>query len=288
MENSSTPDSTMHLHEDDEEIGQIGQLIHKYRSLQVKATSGAEDSSTNNGTVHVRESHTRLAAQIKKRIDRFLAFNPHQDRLLSGVSGNAKTSMTASFKAEPDCGLSIGANSEAEDVTIYFRLYSGRRNCGSFLNPHTDYEIKWYSISTQRMSVSEDGEDRHIHPAIHDEPGSPYFNVFGWLPFSVGPYIFTLRGYAETCVRHLFYHDTQDTKGEWIEFPYLPDTRSGYYFFSANDKVYAFGMYEGLSFGCYSFDLKCRDCNELAKGWQSIHPISKELLDWPYGYCIQT
>ncbi|RAL49973.1 hypothetical protein DM860_017474 [Cuscuta australis] len=72
MENSSTPDCTMHLHEDHtsmgEEIGQIGQLIHKYRSLQMKATSGAEDSSTNNGTVHVRENHTRSAAHIRKRI----------------------------------------------------------------------------------------------------------------------------------------------------------------------------------------------------------------------------
>ncbi|VFQ75217.1 unnamed protein product [Cuscuta campestris] len=181
MENSSTPDSTMHLQEDDEEIGQIEQLIHKYRSLQMKATSGAEDSSTNNGAVHVPESHTRLAAQIKKRIDRLLAFNPHQDRLLR--TGNAKTSMAASFKAESDCGLSTSANSEAEDVTIYFRLYSGRRDYGSFLNPHTDYEIKWYSISTQRKSVSEDGEDRHIHPAIQDEPGSPYFNVV--LPISM-------------------------------------------------------------------------------------------------------
>ncbi|VFQ90138.1 unnamed protein product [Cuscuta campestris] len=42
MANSSTPDCTMHLHEDHtsmgEEIGQIGQLIDKY--LQMKATSG--------------------------------------------------------------------------------------------------------------------------------------------------------------------------------------------------------------------------------------------------------
>ncbi|RAL49972.1 hypothetical protein DM860_017473 [Cuscuta australis] len=65
-------------------------------------------------------------------------------------------------------------------------------------------------------------------------------------------------------------------KGEWNEAPYLSETRFDYYFFAANDKIYALGMYEGYSFGCYSFDLKCLDCNGLAKGWQSIHPISKE------------
>ncbi|VFQ93112.1 unnamed protein product [Cuscuta campestris] len=191
--------------------------------------------------------------------------------------------MTLPSKAASDFKFNSGAKSEEdEDVTIFFRLH---RQIFDYTKDVATLEDKWFSISTRHASPHKDG-DKFL-PPITREPDQQYYDFCPTPPFAVGPYLFTIRVVddetdEDAISRRVFYLDTRNIKDGWKEAPRPQGIETcNYCFFQANDNIYALGVFEE-----FLFDLKCLDCHELSKGWQSLSSISDELSDSPLGFCL--
>lgn len=167
---------------------------------------------------------------------------------------------------------------EAEDVTIYFCFHSRSSDLS--------FEAEWFSITTRGMALRRGG---YISP-VFKEPDLQWDTVVS-IPVSVGPFIFSIhtvedRDEGVIPSRSVCYYDTRNNDGSWKQAPRLHGETYYYYFFEADDKIYGLGMFDVFSREGLAFDLKCLDCHELDKGWESIYPVCDKSSKRPVKFPI--